>query len=63
MWSVIVVLPAVQAEFGVERAAAALPYTLTMVGFALGGLLTGWMADRFGIARPLAFGTLCLAAG
>ena len=37
MWSVVVVLPAVQAEFGVDRAAAALPYTLTMVGFAVGG--------------------------
>ena len=26
MWSVIVALPAVQAEFGVARSAAALPY-------------------------------------
>ncbi len=28
MWSVVVVLPAVQAEFGAARGAAALPYTL-----------------------------------
>ena len=34
LWSVVVVLPAVQAEFGVDRATAALPYTLTMIGFA-----------------------------
>ena len=27
MWSVIVALPAVQAEFGVARSAASLPYT------------------------------------
>ena len=33
MWSVVVALPAVQAEFGVARADASLPYTLTMIGF------------------------------
>jgi MFS family permease len=63
MWSVVVVLPAVQAEFGADRAAASLPYTLTMIGFALGGLLMGRLADRYGIARPLVLGTLSLAAG
>src|ERR1051326_8965484 len=31
MWSVIVALPAVQAEFGVARSAAALAYTVTMI--------------------------------
>jgi hypothetical protein len=36
MWAVVVVLPAVQAEFGVARADASLPYTMTMVGFAAG---------------------------
>ena len=33
MWSVVVALPAVQAEFGVARGDASLPYTLTMIGF------------------------------
>ena len=41
MWSVVVALPAVQAEFGVARAQATLPFTLTMVGFALGGVIMG----------------------
>ena len=36
MWAVIMVMPAVQAEFGIDRADASLPYTLTMAGFALG---------------------------
>ncbi|MFE1602007.1 MFS transporter [Methylobacterium sp. ID0610] len=63
MWSVVVVLPAVQAEFGIARAAASLPYTLTMVGFALGGVLMGRLADRFGIVLPLVIGGLCVAAG
>jgi len=35
MWSVVVALPAVQAEFGVARGDASLPYTLTMIGFGL----------------------------
>ena len=49
MWSVPVALPAVQAEFGVDRAAASLPYTLTMIGFAFSGVLLGRLVDRFGI--------------
>src|SRR6478752_7386967 len=34
MWSVVVVLPSVETEFGVARASASLPYSLTMIGFA-----------------------------
>ena len=63
MWSVIVALPAVQAEFGVDRGTASLPYTLTMVGFGLGGILMGKLTDRFGVSLPLAFATLALALG
>ena len=39
MYVIAVVLPAVQAEFGVARADASLPYTLLMVGFGLGPIL------------------------
>ena len=53
MWSVIVVLPAVQAEFGVDRADATLPYTLTMIGFAFGNVWFGRFVDRVGIFLPL----------
>jgi len=49
MWAVVVALPAVQAEFGVARGEASLAYTLTMAGFALGGVLSGRLADRYGI--------------
>jgi len=62
-WAVIVVLPAVQAEFGVDRAAASLPYTLAMFGFAFGTLVLGRMADRTGIAPPLIIAGLCLGLG
>ena len=62
MWSVVVALPAIQADFGVDRADASLPYTLAMLGFAGGGVVMGRLADRFGIAVPLALGTLALGA-
>jgi MFS family permease len=63
MWSVVVALPAVQAEFGVSRAAASLPYTLTMVGFGVGGIVLGRWSDRSGIVPPVLLGVVCLAAG
>jgi MFS family permease len=63
MWSVVVALPAIQAEFGVTRADAALPYTLAMIGFAGGGVAMGRLADRFGVAVPLALGTILLVLG
>src|SRR5262245_32125250 len=63
MWSVVVVLPAVQAEFGVARGAASLPYTLTMIGFGFGGILMGRLSDRFGIFVPVVAGTLALGLG
>ena len=63
MWSFMVTLPAVQADFGVGRADASLPYTLAMIGFACGGVVMGRLADRFGIAVPLAIGTVSLSLG
>jgi len=63
MWSVVVALPAIQAEFGVARSDASLPYTLTMVGFGLGGIFMGRLSDRFGIIVPVVVGTVSLALG
>jgi MFS family permease len=63
LWSVVVSLPAIQAEFGVDRADASLPYTATMVGFAVGGVLMGRLADRFGIVVPAVLGALMLGIG
>jgi MFS family permease len=63
MWSVVVALPAVQAEFGVARGAASFPYTLTTLAFGFSSIAMGRLADRFGIAVPVVTGTILLAAG
>ena len=63
MYVIAVVLPAVQAEFGVARADASLPYTLLMVGFGLGGVLMGKLADRFGVMVPVLIGAVGLSSG
>jgi len=63
MYVVSVVLPAVQAEFGVARADASLPYTLLMVGFGLGGIWMGRLADRHGVMRPILIGAVGLSCG
>jgi MFS family permease len=63
MWSVVVALPPVQVEFGVARADASLPYTLTMIGFGLSGIAMGRLSDRFGIFVPVVVGTGALGLG
>ena len=63
MWVIPVVLPVVQAEFQIGRADAALPYTLMMIGFGLGGVLMGRLSDRFGLFRPLLGASLAIGAG
>src|SRR5215468_696336 len=63
LWSYVVALPAVQADFGVTRADASLPYTLTMLGFALGAAAIGGLVDRLGIVPPLIVSTLALGGG
>ncbi|MGR3502019.1 MFS transporter [Pseudaestuariivita sp.] len=62
MWAIIMVLPAVQAEFDVSRSEASLPYTATMIGFALGNLVMGRFVDRFGVTLAL-LGAVALFAG
>ena len=63
MYGVVVVLPLIQADFGVTRAEASLPYTLTMIGFGFGGILMGVLADRFGVMVPVLAGSAILGVG
>ncbi len=63
MYSITVVLPQIQKEFAVARGDASLPYTATMVGFGLGGILMGKLSDRFGVMVPVMIGTMGLGIG
>ena len=63
MYVVAVVLAPVQAEFGIGRANAALPYTLMMICLGFGGIWTGKLADKYGISPVLWIGSLAVAAG
>ena len=63
MYVVSVVIPAVQADFGIDRAQASLPYTLLMIGFGVGGVVMGRLADRFGVMWPLLGGAVALGLG
>lgn len=63
LWSVVVVLPAVEADFGISRADASLPYTFTLIGVAIGTVLMGKLADRVGIVPALCLGGVALGAG
>jgi MFS family permease len=63
MWSVPVALSSVQADFAIARAEATLPFTATMLGFALGGVAMGRLSDRRGILPSVAIGAGALSLG
>ena len=63
MWSVVVALPTVQQEFGVARAGASFPYTLTMLGFGAAGMVIGRWSDRVGIRIPMFAASIALGLG
>ena len=53
MWAVVVIMPAVEAEFALTRAETSLPYMLSMLGYGLGNFIIGRSVDRVGIATAL----------
>ena len=63
LWSSVVVLPAIEAEFMIDRGDASLPYFATLGGFAIGGIVMGRITDRFGITIPLLISAVMLGIG
>jgi len=63
MYTVVVVLPTLQQEFGIARADASFPYTMTMLGFAAGGLVMGRIVDRVGVLPPIILSAFAQLAG
>ncbi len=63
MYGAAVVLPAMQVDFAVVRGDASLPYTLTLMGFGIGGIMMGRVADRRGVMVAVAVGAIGLGLG
>jgi len=63
MWSVVVVLPVVQTEFAASRGTASLAFTMVMLGFGSGGVLTGKITDHYGIVIAIGVGVGILGLG
>jgi MFS family permease len=63
MWSVVVALPAVQTDFAASRGAASFAFTLAMIGFGIGGVVAGRLADRMGIVATIMLAAVLMGAG
>jgi MFS family permease len=63
MWSVVVVLPVVQTEFGATRGAVSLASTAMFMGFGSGAVVIGRITDRFGIVAAMALSIAFLGVG
>lgn len=63
LWSIVYVMPFIEAEFGLDRSQTSLPYSLTMIGFAVGNLIFGWLLDRYGLFLILLFATALISFG
>ena len=55
MWSVVIILPNIQSEFALDRAASTYPYVATMFGYGIGNVIIGRMLDKIGITKPIIF--------
>jgi len=63
MWGVVVIFPALQAEFAATRAEVSFSYTTTMLGFGLGSIALGRMIDTRGAFVTMGLATLLIAGG
>jgi MFS family permease len=62
MWAVITIMPALEAEFVTSRAVTSLPFTMNMIGFAVGNLVIGQIIDRFGVTLSVMVAAICSAS-
>ncbi|MGD0104934.1 MAG: MFS transporter [Rhodopila sp.] len=60
---VVVGLRDIQTAMHTDRSVLSLASALVWIGTGLGGIAMGWLADRIGIRRTVAVGTLMMAAG
>ena len=62
MWAVITIMPALEAEFVISCAVTSLPFTMNMIGFAVGNLVIGQIIDRFGVTLSVMAAAICSAS-
>ena len=55
MWSVVIIMPNIQSEFALDRAASTYPYVATMFGYGIGNVIIGRMLDKIGITKPIIY--------
>ena len=60
MWSVVIIMPSIQNEFQLDRAASTYPYVTTMFGYGFGNVIIGRMLDKIGIKKPIIFALFLL---
>jgi MFS family permease len=53
----------IQAAMHTDRSVLGLASALVWIGNGVGGIPMGWLADRIGIRKTVALGTLCMAGG
>ena len=63
MWSIVVILPAVQIDLDLTRSQASLPYVFTMMGYGLGGIVFGRFSDKYGIYKTVVAGIVLMSVG
>ena len=63
MWSIVTIMPAIELDFVLDRSQTSLPYSMTMIGFAIGNLVFGKLLDRFGLFFILMGATVFIAVG
>lgn len=63
MYAVIVAMPVIELEFGVSRSQASVPYSMVMLGWAIGTIWMGRLFDRFGIQIPVLIGIVGFGSG
>jgi len=56
-------LPPIQTEFGWSRAMATVPYMVAMIGWAVGAVLFGKLADDYGVRGVILAGIVLMALG
>ncbi|MDQ0218062.1 MFS transporter [Peribacillus cavernae] len=58
-----VTLPSLIEEFNITKTQAGLISTLSLVGMALGGIMGGWLSDRFGRVRMASYMMVLFSVG